>query len=199
MRALIGLLGLLLFAQAGAPGPRRSLGRADGGSRPILLGPDPQGRLRHSDGGSSASSDAADAGPSSLAVEVQALRARVQALEGDRAQAQRQSEQLDQLAQELRALRAELRQGEAGRQQQAQAQQVRGQQVQQSVNGLAAAQQALASGNENIGDALDAAEATLTGPARGSIAAARDALRNRDLSAARAFLAQAVAQAQSER
>src|SRR2546426_358018 len=91
--------------------------RADAGERPLLLGTDPPGRLRPTqpppDGGASVERDA---GPDDVHRELQQLRARLDALEQERAHAQQVSQQLQQLTQEVQQIRQQIADAEARRQ-----------------------------------------------------------------------------------
>jgi len=190
------MLAALALAQAGSGAPRRKLrSRADAG--PMLLGTDPPGSLRPaspSDGGVAQQ----DAGPDELRRELQALRGRVDALERERALAQGQSQQLEQIVRELRELRGQISAAEAQKQAQQEQKAVRYAQVQDTINTLYLAQQRLASGDSDIGAALEQAQAVFSGQAQRDIAAARQALQNRDLAAARAYLVAAISDAQRD-
>ncbi len=86
------------------------------------------------------------------------------------------------------------------RRQSADQQQTAGRQAMQSgVSALQQAQALLAGGNSSIDDQLAQAEASFPPQAQRDIQYAREALRNRDLSAARAFLSSAIADAQQGR
>ena len=161
-----------------------------------MIGTDPPGRLRPSpptDGGVSAP---ADAGVEAATQRQMAeLRARVDVLEQRLAQTQQQSQDLQQIAAELRQLRAQVAEAEARRKAEEQAQAARRQQVQSAVDALGRAQYALAGGNDDIGAALDQAQAVLEGQAQRDVQAARAALQNRDLALARTYLAAAISDA----
>ena len=199
-----GLAVALVLAQAEAAKPRsRGKAKADAGEspdKPVYLGTDPPGRLRASvpppDAGVRA---AADAGPDDLHRELSALRARVDLLERDRAAAHASSQRLDQLAAELAALKGQLGDAEA-RKQTTEADRAAGQeQVTAALGGLATAQQRLAEGDSAVDAELEQAEATLTGEALRDVQLAREALRNRDLSQARAWLSAATRATQQTR
>jgi len=191
-----GMLVALALAQAGSSAPRRRVrSRADAG--PMLLGTDPPGRLRPAppiDGGVAQQ----DAGPDEVHRELQTLRGRVDALERERALALGQSQQLEQVVRELRELRSQLSAAEAQKQAQQEQKAARYAQVQDTINTLYLAQQRLASGDYEIGAALDQAQAAFSGQAQRDIAAARQALQNRDLAAARAYLVAAISDAQRD-
>ena len=198
---LLGLLPpvllALLLGQARPP-LRGSRGRADAG--PVLLGTDPPGRLRPdpttADAGTTAQRDG---GSDDLHRELQQLRARLEALEQERAQAQQNAQQLQQLVQEMQQLRQQIADAEAQRQAAEQEREGRRASVQSAVDALYTAQQRLAGGNSSIEAELDKAQSTFTGQAQRDIEAARAALRNRDLSAARALLSAAISDAQAGR
>ena len=198
---LLGLLPpvllALLLGQARPP-LRGSRGRADAG--PVLLGTDPPGRLRPdpttADAGTTAQRDG---GSDDLHRELQQLRARLEALEQERAQAQQNAQQLQQLVQEMQQLRQQIADAEAQRQAAEQEREGRRASVQSAVDALYTAQQRLAGGNSSIEAELDKAQSTFTGQAQRDIEAARAALRSRDLSAARALLSAAISDAQAGR
>jgi len=198
---LLGLLPpvllALLLGQARPP-LRGSRGRADAG--PVLLGTDPPGRLRPdpttADAGTTAQRDG---GSDDLHRELQQLRARLEALEQERAQAQQNAQQLQQLVQEMQQLRQQIADAEAQRQAAEQERENRRASVQSGVDALYTAQQRLAGGNSSIEAELDKAQSSFTGQAQRDIEAARAALRNRDLSAARALLSAAISDAQAGR
>jgi hypothetical protein len=198
---LLGLVPSLLLAfllgQA-RPTPRAPRGRADAG--PVLLGTDPPGQLRPpvptADAGASAQRDGA---VDDLRRELQRLRARLDALEQERARAQEDSQRLQQLVQEVQQLRQQVADAEAQRLAAEQARDVRGASVQSAVDALYTAQQRLAGGNGSIEAELDQAQSAFTGQAQRDIEAARAALRNRDLSVARALLSAAIYHAQAGR
>ena len=198
---LLGLLPpvllALLLGQARPP-LRGSRGRADAG--PVLLGTDPPGRLRPdpttADAGTTAQRDG---GSDDLHRELQQLRARLEALEQERAQAQQNAQQLQQLVQEMQQLRQQIADAEAQRQAAEQERESRRASVQSAVDALYTAQQRLAGGNSSIEAELDKAQSTFTGQAQRDIEAARAALRSRDLSAARALLSAAISDAQAGR
>jgi hypothetical protein len=175
-------------------------GRADAGERPILLGTDPPGRLRPPtptpDAGVSAERDA---GPDEVRREIQQLRARLEALEQERARSQQTASQLQQLTQEVQQLRQQIAEAETQRQAAEQQREARRAEVQSAVDALYGAQQRLMSGDSSIEAELDRAQATFTGQAQRDIQAARLALQNRDLSRARALLSSAISAAQAGR
>jgi hypothetical protein len=128
--------------------------------------------------------------------ELQQLRARLDALELERTQNQQSAQQLQQLAQEVQSLRQQVADAEAQRAAAEQQREANRARVQTAVEALYVAQERLAGGNSAIEDALDQAQATFTGQAQRDIQAARAALRNRDLSTARALLSAAISDAQ---
>jgi uncharacterized membrane-anchored protein YhcB (DUF1043 family) len=193
------VLALLVAQTRSSSRPARD--RADAGDRPILLGTDPPGRLRPSpatDGGT-ANPAPPDAGPDEVHRDLQLLRARLETLEQERAQHQRTAQQLQQLTQEVQLLRQQIADAEAQRLAAEQQREANRAAVQSAVEVLYSAQEQLAGGNSAIEGALDRAQATFTGQAQRDVVAARAALRNRDLSAARALLSAAISDAQSGR
>ena len=110
----------------------------------------------------------------------------LQNVERERAQSQQQSQQLEQLTREMQALRQQVADAEARRAAAEQQQAARREQVQSAIDGLYSAQQRLASGSAGIEAELAQAQAVLSGQAQRDLQAARIALQNRDLSAARA-------------
>ena len=198
---LLGLLPpvLLAFLLGQARPPSRApRGRADAG--PVLLGTDPPGRLRPAPPSPDAGTTAQhDGGVDDVHRELQQLRARLEALEQERAQAQQNAQQLQQLVQEVQQLRQRIADAEAQRQVAEQERETRRASVQSAVDALYTAQQRLAGGNGSIETELEQAQSAFTGQAQRDIEAARAALRNRDLSAARALLSAAISDAQAGR
>jgi len=194
-----GALAAMLLAQTGSGAPvRRARGRADAGPKPILLGTDPPGRLRPSppsDGGVAQQ----DAGPDEVHRQLQALQARIDALERDRAQGQQQAELLQQLVGEMRDLRTQIADADGRRRATEQDRAARQAQVQSAVSGLQNAQYRLMSGDGSVDAELDQAASAFSGPARRDVEAARRALQNRDLARARAYLSAAISDAAQER
>jgi len=190
----------MLLAQTARTPSRKARGQADAGDRPILLGTDPPGKLRPPpptpDGGATSERDA---GVDAIQQEMRQLRARIDALEQERAQAQQNAQKLDQLVQELQQLRQQVADAETRRQAAEEQQQAQRASVQSAVDALYVAQQRLAGGNYSIETELDQAQSSFTGQAQRDIQAARAALRNRDLSAARALLSAAISDAQAGR
>ena len=198
---LLGLFPALLlaFLLGQARTPRTPRGRADAG--PVLLGTDPPGRLRPApapatDAGAIAQQDG---GLDDVHRELQQLRARLEALERERAQAQENAQRLQQLVDDVHQLRQQIADAEAQRQAAEQERQTRRASVQSAVDALYGAQQRLAGGNSSIEAELDQAQSSFTGQAQRDIEAARAALRNRDLSTARALLSAAISDAQAGR
>jgi len=190
---------LLAFLLGQARPPSRApRGRADAG--PVLLGTDPPGRLRPTPPSPDAGTTAQhDGGVDDVHRELQQLRARLEALEQERAQAQQNAQQLQQLVQEVQQLRQRIADAEAQRQVAEQERETRRASVQSAVDALYTAQQRLAGGNGSIETELEQAQSAFTGQAQRDIEAARAALRNRDLSAARALLSAAISDAQAGR
>jgi len=197
---LLGIVPSLMIAfvmAQASPAPRSKRGRADAGERPLLLGTDPPGRLRPTspppDGGASADRDA---GPDDVHRELQQLRARLDALEQERAQAQQVSQQLQQLSQEVQHVRQQIADAEGRRQLEEQQREERLAQVQSGLDSLYVAQQRLAAGDPSIDSELARAQAAFTGQAQRDVEAARVAVQNRDLARARAMLSAAIFHAQ---
>jgi len=171
--------------------------RADAGERPLLLGTDPPGRLRPTpappDGGASVERDA---GPDDVQRELQQLRARLDALEQERAHAQQVSQQLQQLTLEVQQIRQQIADAEARRQLEEQQREEREGVVQSGLDAVYGAQQRLAAGDWSIEAELSRAQAAFTGQAQRDVEAARMAVQNRDLARARAMLSAAIFHAQ---
>ena len=195
LAALPLLFAALLLGQGRAPS-RTSRSRADGG--PILLGTDPPGRLRPAPA-SDAGMAQADAGPDELHRELQALRARVDALEQERARSQETSQQLQEISSELQQLRQQVADGDAQRQAAETEQREHHADVDSAVSVLYSARQRLESGNASIDAELNQAQAAFSGQARRDLQAARAALQNKDLSTARTLLSAAISDAQAGR
>lgn len=173
--------------------------RADAGDRPIILGTDPPGRLRVPPAAPDAGVAERDAGPDEVHRELQALRARIDALEQERARAQQTAEALQQLNSQVQLMRQQLADAEARRVAEEQQREAQRANVQAAVDALASAQQRLMTGDYGIDAELDRAQATFTGQAQRDVQAARVALQNRDLARARAFLNAAILDAQAGR
>lgn len=181
------------------PQGRSGHGTADGGvSRvrtpgPIFLGTDPPGKLRpqraESDGGTPVPRIAA---PDDVQRELQQLRTRVDALERERGQLQQQSQQLGEVMRQVEDLRRQLAEGEQRKQTALQKERAQQEQRQSGLSALRQAQAALAGGDSAVEDQLAQAQASLPPQAQDDLEAARTALRNRDLSAARAWLSAAI-------
>lgn len=192
-------------SQSAVPQARSRRGGADAGpSRtraqgPVLLGTDPPGRLRPTpaDAGVTAPQDA---GPTTEQRELQQLRARVDALEQQRFQQQdQQARQLDEVVRQLRELRGQIADGEQRRKAAEDRQEQYRAEVYAGVNALYQAEAMLAGGNSAVDDQLAQAQAAFPPQAQREVQAARSALRNRDLSAARTLLYAAIADAQQGR
>jgi predicted nucleic acid-binding Zn-ribbon protein len=140
-----------------------------------------------------------DAGPDEVHRQLQALQARLDALERDRAQGQQQAELLQQLVGEMRDLRAQIADADGRRRATEQDRAARQAQVQSAVSGLQNAQYRLMIGDGSVDAELDQAASAFSGPARRDVEAARRALQNRDLAQARAYLAAAISDAAQER
>jgi hypothetical protein len=195
------------LAQGARPQGRPARGTADGGSPrvrtpgPILLGTDPPGKLRRAvspaDAGAPVQRIAA---PEDVQRELQQLKARVDALERERAQLQlQQSQQLEEVVRQLRELRGQIAGIDQQRQTAAQQKEAQYEQLQAGVSALQQAQDMLAVGDYAVDGQLGQAQAAFPPQAQRDVEAARMALQNRDLSAARAYLAAAIIHAQQGR
>jgi len=204
MRIFASLLAALsvtaALAQKGTrPQGRSGRGTPDGGvSRvrtpgPIFLGTDPPGKLRpqhaETDGGTPVPRIAA---PDDVQRELQQLRLRVDALERERGQLQQQSQQLGEVMLQLQDLRRQLADGEERKQSALQQERAQQEQRESSLGALQRAQAALASGDSAVEDQLTQAQASMPPLAQRDLEAARTALRNRDLSAARGYIGAAM-------
>ena len=167
---------------------------------PRILG-DPPGKVRVSSG-----ETRADAGPppenraqvEKLEQQVGELRGRTAALETQLARSQGQAALLQRLNDQMVDLRTQIAAESERKAQAEQAQAAQRQQVQDAVSGLVSAQQILAGGSADVAYALNQAEAAFEGDARRDVAAARQALQNRDLAAARYYLGAAVAHSERQ-
>ena len=208
MRIFATLIAALAVAASFAPSTRRPQGRsgrgtADGGlppvrtPGPILLGTDPPGKLRpqrsEPDAGTPVPRIAAS---DDVQRELQQLRARVDALEQERGQLQEQSRQLGEVVRQLQQVRAQLAEGEQRKEAALQQERAQRQERETGVSALQQAQAALSGGDSRVEDQLSQAAASLPPQSQRDIEAARTALRNRDLSAARAYLSTAIVHAQ---
>jgi hypothetical protein len=208
----------VLLAQTGTGKRKRSRGRADAGlssfaspddGGPLLLGPDTPGRIKVEpparDGGirDASVSAAPDGGGSrSAQSQIEELRGRVGILEQQAAASQQQAQQLQMMNEQLQALRQELADADARRQQEQADEQRHRQTVQSAIASLSGVQQQLLygnSGDSSVDQALDQAQSAFTGQAQRDVQAARMALRNNDVSAARAYLSTAMQDAQAGR
>jgi len=199
---LFGIAPALLIAALLAQAPtssRPARKKADAGTGPILLGTDPPGKLRHASADAGADGGPGDAGPDEVHRELQTLRARVEALERERAQSQLTAQQLQQLTVEVQQIRQQLADAQARRVAEEQQQQSQEAAVQSGVDTLLAAQERLSSGDANIEAELDRAQASFSGQALRDVQAAREALRNKDLAQARRLLSTAISDAQAGR
>jgi uncharacterized membrane-anchored protein YhcB (DUF1043 family) len=173
--------------------------RRDAGDRPIILGTDPPGRLRPAAEVGDGGVVERDAGPDEVRRELQALRARIDALEQERLRTQQTAEMLQQLNGQVQQMRQQLADAEARRVAEEQQRETQRANLQVAVDTLASAQQRLISGDYSIDAELDRAQATLTGQAQQDVQAARAAVQNRDLARARALLNAAILDAQAGR
>lgn len=176
--------------------------RAD---KPIILGDQP-GSLRNwteaqkqpqPDAGSKQAKQAATV--QELQQEIADLRARTAFLEKQASVSQEQTQVLQQMSQQLQELRSQMSGSEERRLQTERQRQVQRQQSEQAVERLVSAQNALASGSADVLDAFDGAEEALSPQARRDLGAARYAVQNHDLAAARSYLQSAIADAQAGR
>lgn len=134
-----------------------------------------------------------------LRLELTELRARTAALEQRAAAAEAVAARVERLGGRLEELRAHVTETES-RQADAERRAVEQKaNVEAVTRSLIQAQQTLATGATNIGEALRAAEVYYTGPALRDVQAARAALANGDLASARVFLGLAIIDAQSSR
>ncbi len=192
------LLLAVLLAQA-RKSSRPAKGKADAGDRPVLLGTDPPGRLRPASADAGVDGGPGDAGPDEVHRELQTLRARVEALEQERARSELTAQQLQQLTTEVQLMRQQLADVEARRVAEEQQQNAQREGVQAGVDTLIAAQQRLAAGDSGIEAELERAQASFSGQALRDVQAAREALRNHDLAQARLLLNAAIRDAQAGR
>jgi hypothetical protein len=210
MRLLAALLSLsvaLLLAQSSSGARRRSRARPDAGTDggPLYLGPDAPGQLKPDppaarDGGPRVPAvDGIPDGGSLAQLQMQELRMRISLLEQQLAASQQQVQQMQTLNEQLQTLRNQMASAEQSRQEQQDAQAARQQAVQSAITNLGYAQQRLSIGDPSISDVLDQAQSSFTGQAQRDVQAAREALRNGDISQARALLNAAVSDAQQGR
>ena len=150
-----------------------------------------------SDGGAAPTSDDL----AELRRDVSTLKTRTQALERDSQRARDQDQLLQRLSDQVQSLRQELAQDKAQDKAQKQAredeQAARRDETQQAMTGLAQVQNAMAGGSADVDRALVSLRSSLPPAAQRDVDAAREALRNRDLAAARALVAQAMMDAQA--
>ena len=206
-----------LAAASLAAAPRKSApasgGGADGGTRstraaklrappkPTILG-DPPGTLSNwreaqkegPDGGHEPSASVQE-----LQREIADLRTRTGTLEKQIAATQQQTEVLQQMSQQLADLRGQMAGAEDRRDEAQQRTLLQRQQSEDAIAGLVSAQSVLAGGGSDVSFAIDAADQSLTPQARRDLGAARSAIQNHDLSAARTYLQSAIADAQAGR
>jgi TolA-binding protein len=209
MRLLAALLSLsvaLLLAQTSSGARKRARARADAGTDggPLYLGPDRPGQLKPDpparDGGPRVPAvDAVPDGGSLAQLQMQELRLRISLLEQQLAASQQQVQQMQTLNEQLQALRGQMATAETNRQQQQDAQAAQQQAVQSAVANLGYAQQKLSLGDSSIEGVLDQAQSSFSGQAQRDVQAAREALRNGDLSQCRALLNAAISDAQAGR
>jgi len=128
------------------------------------------------------------------------LRRRISTLEQRVAAASDQRQELERLNQQIADLKQQLTQMEAQRvtaQEQVQQQAVESRtKTQQAVSTLQAAQQALTNGNGDVAGTLSSVAPSLPPAAQRELAAAQEALGSKDLYAARAHIAAAIAASQ---
>jgi hypothetical protein len=172
------------------------------GTQVIHVG-DPIGILRNYD---SVGGDAGTVQPGPSVAELQAqiagLQLQQRALQDRVVAAENQSQQLQQLQQandQLSQLNAQLASRQAQRDQAAAESAAQQLQSQHAIDGLGAAMDAMASGNDDVGNALDTADQSFTPQARRDLAAARDAIANKNLAQARALMQTAIGDAQAGR
>lgn len=127
------------------------------------------------------------------------LKTRAALLERQASQAEAMSAQLDKLSRQITSLQTQLSDTENRRTEKERQVAERRAQSEQAVASLGAAQQQLATGNGNVGAALNYAESTLTGNALANIQAAKASLANGDLGSARIWIGLAIAEAQTPR
>ena len=200
---------VFLLAQSSGAARKKTRARSDGGTDggPVLLGPDPPGRLRPDppggrDGGIGGLPDAGapDGGQrATQSQQIDELRARIAALEQQASASQQQAQQLTEMNQQIQALRQQLADADARRQAEERQAQRRKQSTEAAIQSLSNAQYQLSTGNTGIEEALNQAESAFTGQAQRDIEAARTALRNSDLAAARTMLNAAILDAQQGR
>ena len=146
-----------------------------------------------SDGGAAPTSDEL----AELRRDVSTLKTRTQALERDSQRARDQDQLLQRLSDQVQSLRQELAQDKAQKQAREDEQAARRDETQQAMTGLAQVQNAMAGGSADVDRALVSLRSSLPPAAQRDVDAAREALRNRDLAAARALVAQAMMDAQA--
>lgn len=177
----------------------------DGGPEVVYIGD----KIGVGGGGSTKTPAASDAGPApessaaaanaELRAQIALLMARQARLQEQQANTQQQTELLQQMNDQLKQLneqQAAAQQARADREAAAAAQE---QQRQAAIQGLEPALEMLTSGNDQIGDILDAADQAFPPQARRDIAAARDAIGTSNLALARSLIQTAILDAQAGR
>jgi hypothetical protein len=194
---LVGLPVAAAIAAGTAGKPKRpaTRGAADGGDRPIVLGPDKPGRLKPTPDAGTDGGSAQDARVELLERDLEVLRSRIDTLERGHQQLREQAAQQQQILQQLEALRQQIATADAQREEEAQAKQDQRDAVQGALRTLNAVDQRLAVGDYDVDAALASAQAALPEPARTNVRNAREALRNRDLANARASITAAAVSA----
>jgi len=148
-----------------------------------------------------AKSSAGGKGPTiaELQSELEELRARTAGLEQEQRESRAQARLLNQMSEQLRAISSQLAEAQESRGASAAAAAAQSDETQAAIDRLGGALSRLASGNDDVGDALDAAEQAFPPQARRDLAGARDALQTRNLSLARGFILAAINDAQAGR
>ena len=189
---VLALTAAILLAQTTSKKRSRTRPRGDTDGGPVLLGPDPPGRLKPDppaarDGGiADGGLSAPDGGARSLQqLQIDELRARIAVLEQQAAMMQQQTQQMAQMNEQLQALRRQLAADSERREDERRETQQQRAAVQSAISSLSDAQARLMAGDTSIGAALDEASRAFSGQAQ------------RDVQAARYYLAQAVSDAQS--
>jgi len=151
-----------------------------------------------------ATPEAAAKGPSTAEVEqlrrdMADMKARTAQLERQTAQAEAMSQQLSKLSRQISELQGQMSETENRRADSERRAVEKKERAESAVVSLNGALQQLATGNSNVGAALNYAETTFTGSALANVQAARQALSNGDLGSARVWLNLAIAEAQANR
>lgn len=130
--------------------------------------------------------------------DLEELRVRTALLEKQVATNEAVTEQLEKVNRQLGELKTQLGDAEERRSDAERRAVERRAQVEATTSWLVAAQNALATGSSNVGDALRAAEAVYTGAALRDVQYARQALANGDSAAARQYIALAILEVQAQ-